>query len=179
MARPKKTAAVAPPPVTVAKKDKISSKTKDIVEMAPVDQSQQKVVESNLNVTNDAEPLCGVCGKVVGGDISQHYFASCNVCGKRYSIHSKRNCARKLWMQTTLGKVDDVPSREVPRDVFNGQISVGLYCFGCKVPCFYCAKGTHHVSGKRYINGIVYVIVYDILLILKTFFLIVHRSIRH
>ena len=95
-------------------------------------------------------PLCGVCGKGVPGDITLHYFATCDVCGTRCSIHARKSCLHKLWKETKLGKTDDVPDRTVPRDVFNDQKSVGLYCTHCRVPCFYCSNNTYHHGGKLF-----------------------------
>ena len=176
MARQKKKSAVAPPPAQ-SKKNDICVKTKEVVESPPIVDTPEKSIESKNEAKKDVEPLCGVCGKVVGGDISQHYLATCDVCGKRSSIHSKRNCVNKLWKQTTLGKADDVPHREVPREVFNDQTSVGLYCFHCKVPCFYCPKDKYHIAGKKFKNETIFTAASDLFLTFIDFFLIGHRCI--
>ena len=92
--------------------------------------------------------LCGLCGKHVAGAISDHYLTRCDVCNEPQSIHASKACANKLFYTTVLGQQykETNPKQLVSRDVFNDQQSVGLHCYQCKQPCFYCVS-TFHTAG--------------------------------
>ena len=123
----------------------------------------------STGVSNEPEePLCGVCGKGVPGQLSSHYLATCDVCHRRCSIHSKKNCALKLWENSPLKKANKL-TLELSQDVFNQQKSLGLFCSYCKDPCFVC-KTISHDPGKNMFDIYVYEIFIRFLVSLQFIF---------
>ena len=105
--------------------------------------------------------LCGVCGKNVPGDRSNHYITQCVVCRKQCSIHEKKSCINPLWNQCVLAKANNIPSQLPTTQQFNSQKSLDLYCNECKEACFYCI-GKYHNSGMHLIKSFEYKSYYTI-----------------
>ena len=96
----------------------------------------------------ESKYVCGMCAKPMQSldDETEYYQAKCDLCQENHFLHRKKTCAPMLWSNSSLSKGNN---KQLPLpNIFNKQLSLGLYCHNCRVECFLCRGKAFHTQGK-------------------------------
>ena len=89
-----------------------------------------------MSAPSTKRTLCGFCKKLITArvlsDATQHYPCQCCVCSAIVMIHPR--FARSL-----CGKAIGLTPQNMYPDMFK-HANVALFCYQCKLNCFYCNK---------------------------------------